>query len=50
MAAELPADDRAGFLAIGPGVDWIGKNWPAERFAKVAGPLLAPDGPLAADT
>lgn len=34
-------------LAIGPGVDWVGKRWPAERFAKVAGPLLAPDGPLA---
>lgn len=34
-------------LAVGPGVDWIGKRWPAERFAKVAGPLLAQDGPLA---
>ena len=34
-------------LAIGPGVDWIGKRWPAERFAKVAGPLLAEGGPLA---
>lgn len=34
-------------LAIGPGVDWMGKRWPAERYAKVAGPLLADDGPLA---
>ena len=34
-------------LAIGPGVDWVGKRWPAERYAKVAGPLLADDGPLA---
>ena len=34
-------------LAVGPGVDWMGKQWPAERFAKVAGPLLADDGPLA---
>lgn len=34
-------------LAIGPGVDWIGKRWPAERFAKVAGPLLSEGGPLA---
>lgn len=34
-------------LAVGPGVDWIGKRWPAERFAKVAGPLLSETGPLA---
>lgn len=39
--------DGAPILAVGPGVDWIGKRWPAERFAKVAGPLLADDGPLA---
>ena len=33
-------------LAIGPGSDWIGKVWQAERFAKVAGTLLGPDGPM----
>jgi len=33
-------------LAVAPGADWMGKQWPAERFAKVAGPLLAEDGPL----
>ena len=41
--------DGRPILAVGPGVDWMGKRWPAERFAKVAGPLLADDGPLAAD-
>jgi heptosyltransferase III len=34
-------------LAIGPGVEWMGKRWPAERYAKVATKLLADDGPLA---
>lgn len=47
-AADAVTGEGDGpILAIGPGVDWIGKRWPAERFAKVAGPLLAPDGPLA---
>ena len=40
-----PADGP--ILAIGPGVDWMGKRWPAERYSKVAGPLLAEGGPLA---
>lgn len=34
-------------LAVAPGADWIGRRWPAERYAKVATPLLADDGPLA---
>ena len=34
-------------LAIGPGVEWMGRRWPAERYAKVATKLLADDGPLA---
>lgn len=34
-------------LAVGPGVEWMGKRWPAERYAKVAAKLLADDGPLA---
>jgi len=33
-------------LAIAPAANWAGKAWPAERFAVVAGHLLAPDGPL----
>ena len=46
-ADALIGSDDAPILAVGPGVDWMGKRWPAERFAKVAGPLLADDGPLA---
>ncbi|WP_292051770.1 MULTISPECIES: glycosyltransferase family 9 protein [unclassified Brevundimonas] len=42
----IPRGDEP-ILAIGPGVDWIGKRWPAERYAKVAAPLLAEGGPLA---
>ena len=34
-------------LAVGPGVDWIGKRWPAERFAKIAAALLGDGGPMA---
>lgn len=34
-------------LAIGPGGDWIGKRWPADRYAKVAISLLGEGGPLA---
>jgi ADP-heptose:LPS heptosyltransferase len=33
-------------LAIGPGADWVGKTWPAERFTKVATALLGADGPM----
>ncbi|MFT4912336.1 MAG: heptosyltransferase-3 [Brevundimonas sp.] len=47
-AADALIGPVAGpILAVGPGVDWMGKRWPAERYAKVAGPLLAEDGPLA---
>ncbi len=42
----LIGDDPAPILAVGPGTDWVGKAWPEERFAKVAAPLLADDGPL----
>jgi len=47
VADALIGSDPAPILAVGPGTDWIGKRWPAERYAKVAGPLLADDGPLA---
>lgn len=33
-------------LAIGPGAEWMGREWPAERYAKVASILVGPDGPL----
>lgn len=46
-ADALIGPDPAPLLAVGPGADWIGKRWPAERFAKVAAALLAEDGPLA---
>jgi ADP-heptose:LPS heptosyltransferase len=39
--------DSAPVLAVGPGVDWVGKRWPDERFTKVAARLLADDGVLA---
>ena len=47
---KAAADARVGtgrpILAVGPGVDWIGKRWPAERFTKVAARLLGPGGPM----
>lgn len=46
-ADALIGDDPAPILAVGPGADWIGKRWPAERYAKVATPLLSEDAPLA---
>lgn len=33
-------------LAIAPGASWIGKVWPAERFAQLAARLTAASGPL----
>ena len=47
VADALIQPDERPILAVGPGVEWMGKRWPAERFAKVATPLLADDGPLA---
>lgn len=47
-AADALIGDKAGpILAVGPGVDWIGKRWPAERFTKVAARLLGDGGPMA---
>jgi ADP-heptose:LPS heptosyltransferase len=50
-ATEAAADAYLGkggpILAIAPGANWVGKTWPAERFAEVATRLLGPDGPLA---
>lgn len=42
-AAELMTDDGP-VLAVGPTANWIGKQWPAERFADVAAKTIAPGG------
>jgi heptosyltransferase-3 len=48
VQALIPTTGGEGpILAVGPGVEWMGKRWPAERYAKVAAKLLADDGPLA---
>jgi ADP-heptose:LPS heptosyltransferase len=48
VEAMIPTSGGDGpILAVGPGVEWMGKRWPAERYAKVATKLLAEDGPLA---
>ncbi len=49
--AEAEADallppDRSPFLAIGPTANWLSKEWPVDRFARLAQRLTAPDGPL----
>jgi heptosyltransferase III len=44
---RLIADDGAPLLAIGPGAEWMGRQWPAERYATLAANLTGPDGPLA---
>jgi heptosyltransferase-3 len=46
-ADALVKPDGKPILAVGPGTDWIGKCWPAERYSKIAAAFLAPDGPLA---
>ncbi len=33
-------------LAMAPAANWIGKTWPAERFAALAAGLLGPEGAL----
>src|SRR5690606_18548240 len=48
VEAMIPATGGDGpILAVGPGVEWMGRRWPAERYAKVATALLADTGPLA---
>jgi ADP-heptose:LPS heptosyltransferase len=49
-AALLKPPPRGGadgpILAMAPAADWVGKAWPAERFAVAAAELLGPDGPM----
>lgn len=46
VAALIPAGEGP-ILAVGPCADWVGKQWPPDRFVKVAAALLAADGPMA---
>lgn len=46
-AAEAAAADvhaGAGFLALGPGANFMGKRWPPERFAELAARVCGPGG------
>jgi ADP-heptose:LPS heptosyltransferase len=45
-ADRLTAGDTP-ILAIAPAANWIGKTWPAERYAMVVRHLLGPNGALA---
>ena len=46
-ADDLVRPDDKPILAVGPGVDWMGKCWPAERYSKIAAAFLGEGGPLA---
>ncbi|HUN49716.1 MAG TPA: glycosyltransferase family 9 protein [Candidatus Sulfotelmatobacter sp.] len=39
--------DGGPVLAVGPTANWVGKQWPADRFAAAVQRLTAPDGMLA---
>jgi ADP-heptose:LPS heptosyltransferase len=47
---EAQADALLGagrpILAVAPAANWVGKTWPAERFAVLAAELLGPKGPM----
>jgi len=47
-AAHLVPDREEGEIIIGfgPSANWRGKQWPAERFVKLAEKLTAPRGPF----
>ena len=45
--AERLVPDGPPILAMAPAANWIGKTWPAERFAVVAAELLGSSGPMA---
>ena len=49
-ATQAEADAHLGpggpILAIAPGANWVGKTWPAERFAMLATRLLGVHGPM----
>lgn len=45
-AADHGLAGAGDILAMAPAANWIGKTWPAERFAALARDLLGADGPL----
>lgn len=48
-ADDYLASHSAGMgplLAVSPSANWVGKTWPAERFAVLIARLLGPQGPL----
>lgn len=45
-AGRLLPDQDDPFLAIGPTANWLGKEWPVDRFATLARRLTDPSGPL----
>ncbi len=45
-ARVLQTFDAQNVLAIGPSANWIGKQWPPERFAELAFRLTADGAPL----
>jgi len=45
-AADEIVKGYGPILAIAPGANWVGKAWPAERFAETATRLLRHDGPM----
>ena len=45
--ADRLTEGEGPILAIAPAANWVGKTWPAERFAMVARSLLGDEGPLA---
>jgi ADP-heptose:LPS heptosyltransferase len=49
-AREAEADrltaGEGPILALAPAANWVGKTWPAERFAVLAAELLGPRGPM----
>lgn len=46
LLGPVAAADGRPLLALAPAANWIGKEWPAERFIEVARRLTAPEGPL----
>lgn len=45
VEALVPPDGRP-LLVVAPGAEWMGKQWPAERYATIASTLAVDGGPL----
>jgi len=44
--ADVPGATEGPILALAPAAEWVGRAWPAERFAVLAAELLGPRGPM----